>query len=190
VSADPEKTDAPKPEHASDTALMDQVARGNFGALEEIVNRHQKFAWSLAYRFTGDAAEAEDIVQEVFLRLLKASPGYRPTAGFRTYFSRIVVHLCLDYRSKKRPVYREVLPEVTDDALDPESALRQTEDARALADALHQLLPQQRMVLVLRHLENLNYSTIAELMGITAKAVDSLLQRARQALRRNLESRS
>jgi RNA polymerase sigma-70 factor (ECF subfamily) len=188
VGTGPEETNL-SPEPGSDTALMVQVSRGDFEAFEEIVHRHQKFAWSLAYRFTRDAAEAEDIVQEAFLRLLKASPGYRPTAGFRTYFSRIVVRLCLDYRSKKRPEYREILPEITDNVQDPESALRERETARALANALDKLPPQQRMVLVLRHLENFNYSEIAKAMGITAKAVDSLLQRARQALRRYLASR-
>jgi RNA polymerase sigma-70 factor (ECF subfamily) len=163
---------------------MALVALGDLTSFEELVRRHRKLAWSLAYRFTRDAAEAEDIVQEAFLRLLRAAPGYRPTAGFRTWFSRILVHLCLDFRSKKRPVYHSVLPEVTDNALNPEAALQSQETRTVVAQALDGLPPPQRMVLVLRHLEDFNYSEIAEAMGISVKAVDSLLQRARQAFRR------
>ena len=170
-----------------DALLMVRAARGNLAAFEELVIRNQSPAWALAFHYLGDAAEAEDIVQDAFLRLLQAAPRYRPTARFRTYFSRIVVRLCLDFRSKKRPVYREALPDSPDTARDPEAVLCNEETARELRRSLEDLPPAQRMALLLRHVEGFTYSEIAEAMSISAKAVDSLLQRARQALRVRLD---
>jgi RNA polymerase sigma-70 factor (ECF subfamily) len=169
---------------------MSQAAAGDLTAFEELVCRNQPSAWSLAFQYLCDPVEAEDVVQEAFLRLLKAAPRYRPTAGFRTYFSKIVVRLCLDVRSKKRPVYREAVPQNIDSGDDPESALRRKESADELRRALADLSPMQRMVLLLRHIEGFSYSEIAEAMDISVKAVDSLLQRGRQALRSRLHLRT
>jgi RNA polymerase sigma-70 factor (ECF subfamily) len=170
-----------------DALLMVRAAEGDSGAFDELVIRNQSAAWALAVHYLGNAAEAEDIVQEAFLRLLRAAPRYQPTARFRTYFSRIVVRLCLDFRAKKRPAYREALPDNADTARDPEAVLRNEEIAKELRRALEDLPPAQRMALLLRHLEGFTYLEIAEAMSTSAKAVDSLLQRARHALRVRLD---
>lgn len=176
-----------RPVEDRDAQLMVRAASGDLAAFEELVIRNQSAAWTLAFHYLRDAAEAEDIVQEAFLRLLKAAPRYQPTARFRAYFNRIIVRLCLDFRSKRHPVYRESLPEGADTAKDPEAVLRNEEIANELRRALDDLPPAQRMVLLLRHLEGFTYSEIAEAMSTSAKAVDSLLQRARQALRVRLD---
>jgi RNA polymerase sigma-70 factor, ECF subfamily len=169
-----------------DAALMVQSAAGDFSAFEELVIRNQSTAWALAFHYLSDSAEAEDIVQEAFLKLLKSAHRYKPTAKFRTYFSRIVVHLCLDFRSKKRPVYCETLPENADTENNPDLLLYKKETASQLKRVLADLAPPQRMAFLLRHQEGFTYSEIAEAMSISAKAVDSLLQRGRQALRSRL----
>jgi len=165
-----------------DALLMVRAAAGDSLAFEELVIRNQSAAWALAVHYLGDAAEAEDIVQEAFLKLLRAAPRYQPTARFRTYLSRIVVRLCLDYRAKKRPAYREDLPDRADTARDPEAVLHNEETTKEIRRALEDLPPAQRMALLLRHLEGFTYTEIAVAMSTSAKAVDSLLQRARQAL--------
>jgi RNA polymerase sigma-70 factor (ECF subfamily) len=137
-----------------------------------------------------DPVEAEDIVQEAFLRLLKSASRYCPTASFRTYFSKIVVRLCLDFRSKKRPIYRDALPDIAETANDPELILHKKEAADEFRRALAELAPTQRMALLLRHLEGFTYSEIAEAMDISEKSVDSLLQRGRQALRSRIHPSS
>jgi RNA polymerase sigma-70 factor, ECF subfamily len=171
-----------------DALLMALVAIGDLTAFEEIVIRNQSSAWALAFRHLGDHAEAEDVVQEAFLRLLKTAPRYRPTAKFRTYFTRIVVNLCLDFRSKKRLVYDEALPENADTENIPDLVLLKQETAIEINQALAELPPAQRIALLLRHLEDFTYSEIAEAMCISEKAVDSLLQRGRQTLRSRFHS--
>jgi RNA polymerase sigma-70 factor (ECF subfamily) len=162
---------------------MARTAAGDLSAFEEIVIRNQSGAWTIAFHCLYDPAEAEDIVQEAFLKLLKSASRYRPTASFRTYFTRIVVRLCLDFRSKKRPVYRDVLPDNVETGNDPEELLHKKEIASAFRRALADLPPTQRMALLLRHLEGFTYFEIAEAMDISARSVDALLQRGRQALR-------
>jgi RNA polymerase sigma-70 factor (ECF subfamily) len=167
---------------------MVRAARGDRSAFEELVVRNQSSAWALAYRYLSDPVEAEDIVQEAFLRLLKSASRYQPKANFRTYFSKIVVRLCLDFRSKKRPLYCGTLPESGDITKNAETQLQDKESADELRRALVDLPPTQRMAFLLRHLEGFSYSEIAEAMDISPKAVDSLLQRGRQTLTTRLRS--
>jgi RNA polymerase sigma-70 factor, ECF subfamily len=172
-----------EPSDDLDAVLMTQTATGNLAAFEELVVRNQSSAWALALRYLGDHADAEDIVQESFLKLLRAAPRYKPTAKFKTYFSQIVVRLCLDFRSKKRPVYCATMPEHADTEKNPDLLLCKKESTIELGRAFAAIPPTQRMAILLRHLENFTYSEIAEAMNISAKAVDSLLQRGRKALR-------
>lgn len=110
------------PTMRGDEELMLAVAEGDLGAFEQIVLRHQNSAWSAAYRFLGDHAEAEDVAQEVFLKILGAAPRYRPTASFRTYLYRVVTRLCLDWARKARPV---VANNLADTAADDHSTLNE-----------------------------------------------------------------
>jgi RNA polymerase sigma-70 factor (ECF subfamily) len=171
-----------------DALLMARAATGDLSSFEQVVIRNQHTAWALAFHYLADSGEAEDVVQEAFLRLLQAAPRYQPTARFRTYFSRIVVRLCLDFRSKKRPVYCEAMSEKADTGNDPEALLRTKETVNKLKRALADLPPPQRMAFLLRHIEGFTYSEIAEAMNISSKAVDALLQRGRRALHSRFHS--
>jgi RNA polymerase sigma-70 factor, ECF subfamily len=172
-----------RPTEDRDALLMVRTTTGDLAAFEELVIRNQSYAWALAFRYLGDRAEAEDIVQEAFLRLLRAAHSYKPTARFRTYFSQIVVRLCLDFRSKKHPVYCATMPEKADMENNPELLLCKKETANELKQAFADLPSTQRMAFLLRHQEGFTYSEIAKAMSISLRAVDSLLQRGRQALR-------
>jgi len=171
----------------SDEELMLAVAQGDQDAFNEVVLRHQRSAWNTAYRHLGDAAEAEDIAQEAFLRILQAAPRYRPTASFRTYLLRIVTRLCIDRWRKKGPVYTDAVSPVAAPSSDPADELIAAERQTRVRMALATLPPQQRMAVILRHYEGLQYSEIATVMNTSAKAVERLLARGRAALRVALE---
>jgi RNA polymerase sigma-70 factor (ECF subfamily) len=166
---------------------MRRVALGDLSAFEEIVLRHQNRAWAVAWRSLGDSAEAQDVVQEAFLRVLRAAPRYRPVAPFRTYLFQIVARLCLDVRAKKRPDYVGDLPEVAAQSQTPEESLQLQERMLAVRRALGRLPARHRVAIALRHEEGLSYDEIARVLAISTKAVDSLLQRARESLKRHLE---
>jgi len=169
-----------------DEELMLAVAKGDLGAFDELVLRHQRFVWGIAFRFLGGPAEAEDIAQEAFLKLLKAVPRYRPTAGFRTYLYRIVSRLCIDYARKKRPIPTDGLSERSDRSPNSAEALAIKERDTEIRLAIGALPARQRMAVILKYYEGLTYGEIARAMGTTVKAVERLLGRARTILQSTL----
>ena len=165
---------------------MLRVAQGDLDAFDEIVRRHQRTAWRIAYRFLGDRAGAEDVVQDAFLRILSAAPRYKPTAAFPAYLYRVVARLCIDDIRKKRPVLTDAFPEAVDPSPDPATARAQEARNALVRMALDALPPRQRMAVILKYYEGLGYEEIAGAMGTTVKAVERLLGRARAALRSRL----
>lgn len=171
---------------ASDEQLMLAVAEGDLDAFDEVVRRYQKVAWNIAHRFLGDPAEAADVAQEAFLKILAAAPRYQPSASFRTYFYRVLIRLCIDHARKKRPVYTDKVPDKPDLSLDSVDGFAAGEVAVEVRRAVDTLPQNQRVAIVLRHWEGLRYAEIAEVMDISAKAVEGLLGRARANLQARL----
>jgi RNA polymerase sigma-70 factor, ECF subfamily len=158
------------------------VGKGDLEALGELVRRHQAWAWRIAYRFLGHRQEAEDVVQDAFLRLLDAAGRYQPTCSFRTYFYRVISRLCLDRAKKRQPRYLDVIPDMTDSGPDPSAEVEKAQEAETVRAALAALPPQQRMAVVLRYYEDLSYEEIASALETTPKAVERLLARGRDRL--------
>ncbi len=172
----------------SDEELMVAVREGDLTAFDELVIRHQDGAWRLARRFLGRDDDAEDLVQEAFLRLLGAAERYEPRAAFRTYFYRILTHLCLDHARRRRPQGVENLPETADESPMPDEILLSRDRERRVHEALALLPPRDRMAVVLRYFAGSSGREMAELMGTSAKGVERLLARARTRLLRELGS--
>jgi RNA polymerase sigma-70 factor (ECF subfamily) len=171
-----------------DTTLMIRAREGDLAAFEELVCRNQAKVWALAWRCLGDAAEAQDIVQDAFLKIYRAASRYRPTATFRTYLYRVVTRLCLDWEAKKRPEYTDTLPSFPDSSRNPEALVGQNELSDAVRECLDDLPMNQRLAITLRHYDGMSYDEIAGVLDVSAKAVDSLLQRARDTLRQRLQT--
>ncbi|MBC8876319.1 MAG: sigma-70 family RNA polymerase sigma factor [Planctomycetes bacterium] len=172
----------------SDEELMLRVRDGDLGAFEQLVLRHQTEAWRVAYRFTGDTAEAEDLTQDAFLKILDAAPRYRPTAAFRTYLYRVLTRLCFDHRRKKRPALADPFPNGVDDAPSPSQQADRAERDALIQIALNSLPADYRMAVVLRYFEGLSGVQIADAMGRSVKAVERLLARAKSALEPQLRN--
>jgi len=165
-----------------DEELMMAVRDGDPAAFEQIVVRRQADAWKAAYRFTGDAVEAEDLAQEAFLRILDAAGRYKHTATFRTYLFRVLTRLCLDHVRKKRPIPIDPLPQAADGLASPPSQVDLKERDKLIQTALDALPADYRMAVVLRYFEGLSGTEMAVAMGRSEKAVERLLSRARSAL--------
>ena len=166
----------------SDEELMLRVRSGNLAAFEQIVQRHQSAAWAVTYRFVGDASEAEDLVQDAFLRILDAAERYQPSAAFRTYLYRVLMRLCIDHIRKKRPVLVDPLPQVPAPGLSSPEQIERVERERSIQAALDALPPKYRMVIILRYFEGIGSMEIAQTLNTTPKAVERLLARARKRL--------
>jgi RNA polymerase sigma-70 factor (ECF subfamily) len=174
-----------------DAQLMLRLQRGDEAALRQLLERNGRRVLNLAYRYLGDVAKAEDVVQETFLRIYKARDRYRPDAPFHAYMLRIATNLCLSQLRKKRSVSldqphdAEGRPrELEDaDAAEPGTGLETRELHQRVRAAVQQLPERQRMAIVLNKFEGLDYQGVAEQLGLSVPATKSLLHRARMALK-------
>ncbi len=185
-----------------DIRLMLRVRADEPGAFEELVELYQQRLVSVMNHLMGNAEEAEDLAQEVFLRVYRTRKKYRPRSKFSTWLFTIANNLALNaLRSRKRrPMV--LLPAQDSGPLGPRPAeqlvldrgsgpmrrLERQELTERIRLALEGLNERQRMAVVLNKFEDMNYAEIALVMGLTTKAVKSLLSRARENLRDALSS--
>src|SRR5438477_10972292 len=184
-----------------DIRLMLRVRDDDSAAFAELVERFQHRLVAVMHHLVGSPHEAEDLAQEVFLRVYRIRKKYRPKAKFSTWLFTIANNLALNaLRDRQR---RPVLPlEIRDSGpLGPRPAenmaptrddppahnLQQQELADVIRQALDGLNERQRVAIVLNKFEDMNYADIADVMGLTTKAVKSLLSRARAKLREALQ---
>jgi len=171
----------------NDVDLLQAVGEGDLSALGELVVRYQDPLLSLAGRMLGGRGEAEDVVQEAFLRVHRAAAGFRPKARVSTWLYRIVVNLCHDSLRRRRRAPAEWPEDVADpDGIDPSRQAAAREAAQRVRRAVHALPQRQRTALVLHRYQGLKLQEIAEATGWTASTVESLLVRAYRRLRREL----
>ena len=142
---------------------------------------------ALAYRMLNDAAEAEDVVQEVFMRVWKQAPTWQPgTARFDTWMHRVALNLCYDRLRRRREQVMAEPPEQVDDGPAPDAGLHAADVGRRVDAALSTLPERQREAIVLCHFQALTNIDAAALMEISVDALESLLSRGRRALRSQL----
>jgi RNA polymerase sigma-70 factor, ECF subfamily len=179
----------------ADTQLMLAFCSGDLDAFRRLVERNSSVVFKLAARYLDDESEAEDIVQEVFLRVHGSAGDYKPSAKFTTWVYRITVNVCLNRlrAAKSRPlVSLEGLGEdpeevsfdaAAEDTEAPSARIEQRELEDRIRAAVASLPEAQRTAILLRRFEELSYEDIAETMETTVPAVKSLLSRARQTLK-------
>jgi RNA polymerase sigma-70 factor (ECF subfamily) len=182
-------------EDAEDVRLMQQVARGDTKAFEELIEKHQTLVAGTVARMLGSNSDVEDIAQQVFIRVWKSARRYVPRAKFTTWLLKITRNLVFNElrRARRRaqvplqsePGAEEIpLKDETNPA--PDASLLEQELRQAIEQAIMQLPESQRMALVLRRYEQLSYEQIAEVLDLSVPAVKSVLFRARTELRSRL----
>jgi RNA polymerase sigma-70 factor (ECF subfamily) len=170
----------------SDEALMARVSGGDEPAFRALARRHLPSIIGLARRMLGNSSDAEDVAQEAMLRVWINAPRWQPLALFRTWLTRVVVNLCLDRKRRTPWVALEAAGEIIDPAPDP-AAQREADDAeRLVAAAIGELPVRQRAAIVLTYRQGLSNAETAEILDTSVSAVETLLARAKQSLRRAL----
>lgn len=182
-------TKATQPEIPPDEMLLERIASGERPAFALLVERHTQRYYRLAYRCVFQQAEAEDIVQEAFLKLWQQPGLWRKERGarFTTWFYRLVVNLCHDHNKRKRPV---PLPEDwdgADSAPGADEMMDQARRQRAVEAALRRLPPRQQAAMALCFFEGVSNREAADILGIRIKALESLLMRAKGQLKQELK---
>jgi RNA polymerase sigma-70 factor (ECF subfamily) len=167
-----------------DAELLDRLAAGDEAAFRALVERHIDRAYAIALRIVGNAADAEDVVQDTMLKVWTHRGRWQHgRAKFSTWLYRVVSNRCIDLRRKPRTENVDVVPEVADARPDASSVIERNELRDMLEGAMQRLPEQQRIAVILSYHENMSNGEIAEVMDTTVAAVESLLKRGRQQLR-------
>jgi RNA polymerase sigma-70 factor (ECF subfamily) len=170
----------------SDEALMARIARGDEPAFRQLARRHLASVIALARHITGNAADAEDVAQDAMLRVWMHAPRWQPLASFRSWLTRVVVNLCLDRKRRAPWVPLDAAGEVPDPAPDAAARLQAAEADRLVAAAIAALPERQRAAIVLSYREGLSNADAAAILDTSVSALETLLVRAKQSLRRRL----
>jgi RNA polymerase sigma-70 factor (ECF subfamily) len=181
-----------------DVALMLRFQTGDEMAFQELVERNHTRVIGLIYRFINDASDAEDLAQEVFLRIYRARATYKPTAKFSTWMFRITANVSLNaLRSRANRRDDVSIDQVAEgsesprsvpdlDGHQPDHHLNQQELHEKVQEAIKALPEKQQIAVVLNKYEGMSYADIARTIGCSTMAVKSLLARARDNLKDRL----
>ena len=161
----------------TDAQLVRRMQAGDRAAADALIERYYAVILRYCARHTLDAATAEDLTQEVFLRLCSRLDAYRETGQFRAYLYRIAYNLCVDAARRPAP---SPLPDTLPDAADPFAAIETADEASRL---LAKLPPAQREALLLHCGEGLRFREIAAITGLPLRTVQSRVRAALKTLR-------
>jgi RNA polymerase sigma-70 factor (ECF subfamily) len=188
-------------EAEQDRVLVDKARAGDMGAFRQLVERHQRRAFAVAFALVRDDNDARDVVQDAFLRVFKSLPTFEGGSSFFTWLYRIVTNLSIDLIRKPGRQTNELNESRVDaddeldvdvplvgrlDGADPADVVRRREIAARLEAALAALPSYHRAVIVMREVEGLSYEEMAQVMGVSKGTIMSRLFHARQKLQRTL----
>lgn len=182
-----------------DTILMLRTKDGDQAAFKELVEKHKISVLNLCLRFTGNKPDAEDLSQDVFMRIFQAAPRYEAKAAFTTWMYRIAVNLCLNYQRRKKLLtffsidsdndfkknHQKKIPDIISSER-PDTNFEKKEQSQFIQKAIQSLPENQRTVVILYRYQNLSYQEIAETLETSISAVESRLFRAKINLKKKL----
>lgn len=179
---------------AVEAGLIARAASGDASAFQRLVEQHRSMVYRMAYQFAGNHHDAEDIAQEVFIKVYRSLDRFRQDAQLSSWLYRIVMNACIDHRRRRpaggapssapEPVERLLnRPEV---APGPEARAYAGEIGAVLQSEIRRLPPGQRVVFLMRHYEGLKLSEIAAALGLAEGTVKRQLHAAIHRLRRAL----
>ena len=181
-----------------DTRLAKLARKGDQRAFAEIVDLYTDKLYHMSYRMTGNRQEAEDVVQDAFLRVFSNLDRYDENQKFSTWIYRIATNLCIDRLRKRKRVYSLDAESSEHEGLDgysmlpgdhrtPESELMLSETQRIIHEAIGTLPPKYKSVMVLRYLQELSLQEISQVLDIPVTTVKTRVHRGREFMRKKLE---
>jgi RNA polymerase sigma-70 factor, ECF subfamily len=187
--------DAPDP----DAQLMLRFRDGDSEAFERLFSRYTRAIVNFAYRFVRNREVAEEMAQEIFLRVYEGAAGYEPQAKFTTWLYRVATNVCLN--EVRKPHFRAMRHSLQAGMVDDQETASfepKTEDdanrnlekqaiSRAIKQALELIPLNQRVAFILNKYQELSYAEVAEIMKTSEKAVKSLIHRAKETLAEKLK---
>ncbi|MFD2673403.1 RNA polymerase sigma factor SigW [Marinicrinis sediminis] len=185
--------------HTIETRLAKLARDGDRHAFAEIVDLYKDKIYHLSYRMLGNAQEAEDVVQETFIRVYKNIKRYDPTHKFSTWIYRIGTNLCIDrLRKRKFTAYSLDADQSDGEGMDgysvlaakdplPEDQLTLSETQQQIREAISKMPEKYRSVIILRYLEDMSLQEISEVLDMPVTTIKTRVHRGREYLRKRLD---
>jgi RNA polymerase sigma-70 factor (ECF subfamily) len=179
-------------EHVEDTALVRRTLAGDQDAFAQLVERYKEPVYHVAYRMLGNAAEAEDVAQETFVRAYTQLGTYKTEHRFSTWLLSIASHLAIDQLRRRRFLALPLedvpfLDWLADSDTSPEQAAIEGEQHDEMQQLIAKLPAKYRAVVILRYWQDLSYEEIATTLNLTPALVKARLHRARELLARHIK---
>lgn len=174
-----------------DVQLMLKAGKGSLQSFEELVLKHQKAVLNAAYRYTGNPSVAEELTQDVFVRVYRAASSYRPEARFSTWLFTIVRNVCMNYKMREGKQDHQMDPDndlvtISQNQENPEQRAIRRELEQKIQDAIMSLPETLRLPLILSQFQQMPYEEIARVLELSVAAVKVRIHRARNALAERL----
>ena len=181
-----------------DNLLIEQCLKGQQSSFSELIDKYKNLVFNLAYRMTNNLNDAEDISQEVFIRVYKSLYNFNPQYKFSIWVYQMTLNICRDrFRKGKIPSVSLDAPLNKDDQKDfsslisdnengPEEIFIEAEQTNFINALISSLPPKYREVIILRHLRDLSYEEMSKILNISLGSVKTRLFRARELLRNKL----
>lgn len=191
--------DAARGPNPDEAALIQDLQAGSEEAFAYLVAVYRTPVYNLVYHMTGDGADASDVLQNVFVKIIRGIKQFHGSSSLKTWIYRIAVHEALNcrrgwFRRRCREVFsldddRHGERDVALDGETPYEWVEQSERREAVSKALGSLCEPYRSAVILRDMENFTYEEIAEVLGVAEGTVKSRIKRGRELLRRKLAGR-
>ena len=180
--------------HENDEFLIKRFVSDDEFAFEELFGRYKQKIFNLVYRYIGSYPETEELTQDVFVKVYKSAQTFKGKSKFSTWVYRIAVNTCLNYKKKKRLVMESldksgaqpVKELIAPDSTTPEELFKRAKKMAIIQQAIDSLPPNQKIAFILSKYEGFSYIEIAEIINTSISAVESLLFRAKQQLKKEL----
>lgn len=175
-------------ESMTDEQLVDLIRQSDEEAYRILMARYQDYIYTLIYRMTLHRETAEDLTQEVFIKLYRSLSNFRGDAKFKTWLYRMTVNLVTDYRrSQSRKPYEAILDKIKgwfgDRREEPEARALQKEEQETMQRLLADLPDKYRLILYLYHYKQLSYQEISDVTGLPMKTIETRLYRGKSLLK-------
>lgn len=172
----------------TDHELVVECLEGNKDAFSELVSRYKRLIFSVAYKFSRDSEEVNDLAQEAFIKIYKSLSKYDSQYKFSTWSVKVATNICLDHVRRKRlnSVSLDEVESFTGSNNSPEEYYLRKEKSQALKNAIEELPEIYRVPIVLYHQKGMSYKEIAEALGKPMSIIKNRIFRARHTLKESL----
>ncbi|MFT9494295.1 RNA polymerase sigma factor [Anaerosolibacter sp.] len=175
----------------TDEEIVKKIIRGNQEMFPQLIERYKDKIFTLVYRYTNDYGEAQDVAQEIFIKIYKQMHTFRFQSKVSTWIYRVATNSCIDWdrkrKTKQDTIYLVNEELVIDQERGPEQLFLLNEQREAVRDIINGLPENYKLLVIMYHFQNMRYKEISEVLDMPMKTIETGLYRARVMIKKQME---